>query len=564
MVTTEKTGIARLVHNCAANGMTHVVCSPGSRNAALIIAIDNHPEITAIVIHDERSAAFYALGMSQQLNLPVGLICTSGSAVLNYFPAVAEAYYQCIPLVIMSADRPTEWINHGDGQTIMQDEVFGRHVRSYMQIEEYIDPSAYQKFDRSIRELFEVGNGLWKGPIHINCPISEPMYDLVELDDFEIESDDLNSPSELIDDEFLLELEKDWNASSKRMIVCGQMDKNIRLLNRLSDLANDNSVVVLVENTSNLIHPKFIHCIDRTLSGIPIDQLEDFEPDLLISLGGAIISKRIKTFLRKSKVKSHWRVGHAFPQMDTYRKLTRSICTEPAQLIDAMLKWKYPLHINSFGLNWKKVDYTNKDAAPTFVQKAPYSDFSVIETLLDYIPDNTLLHMGNSSLVRYCQLFDPVSSIQYFSNRGTSGIDGSTSAACGAAFIQSKKLNVLITGDVSFFYDSNALWSNYLSPNLRIVVINNSGGGIFRIIDGPSKSNKLEKYFETQQPFSAEKLCATFDVDYLSATSIQEIETYIPEFFGASDRSRPVLLEIHTPKTENDKVLKDFFEHFKQ
>ena len=132
MVTTEKTGIARFVHNCAANGMTHVVCSPGSRNAALIIAIDNHPEITAIVIHDERSAAFYALGMSQQLNLPVGLICTSGSAVLNYFPAVAEAYYQCIPLVIMSADRPTEWINHGDGQTIMQDEVFGRHVRSYM------------------------------------------------------------------------------------------------------------------------------------------------------------------------------------------------------------------------------------------------------------------------------------------------------------------------------------------------------------------------------------------------------------------------------------------------
>jgi 2-succinyl-5-enolpyruvyl-6-hydroxy-3-cyclohexene-1-carboxylate synthase len=172
--------------------------------------------------------------------------------------------------------------------------------------------------------------------------------------------------------------------------------------------------------------------------------------------------------------------------------------------------------------------------------------------------------MGNSSVVRYCQLFDPVPSIQYFSNRGTSGIDGSTSAACGAAFIQSKKLNVLITGDVSFFYDSNALWSNYLSPNLRIVVINNSGGGIFRIIDGPSKSNKLEKYFETQQPFSAEKLCATFDVDYLSATSIQEIETYIPEFFGASDRSRPVLLEIHTPKTENDKVLKDFFEHFKQ
>lgn len=563
MITTTKTGIARFIDKCVLNGMTHIVCSPGSRNAALIIAIDNHPRLKSIVIHDERSAAFYALGMSQQLNEPVGIVCTSGSAMLNYFPAVAEAFYQNIPLIIISADRPQEWINQGDGQTIMQQGVYGKHIRYEVEVAEYIKPQEFVEFDRLVEEAFFIANGNWKGPIHFNCPVSEPMYTTVEVKSEKLPAFISKVQGTNLKPELLAELKSIWSKSGRKMILCGQMDKNALLLSKLADLSNDNSVVVLVENTSNLVNTKFIHCIDRTLSGISEEDIEDFKPDLLITIGEAIISKKIKEFLRKSDIKAHWKLGYVFPEMDTYRKLTHSIQCSPSILIGEILKWEIPMHSTSFGLKWKKVDYLNKDRLDDFFKSAAYSDLSVFEMLLDYLPDNSILHMGNSSVVRYCQLFDPVPSIQYYSNRGTSGIDGSTSTACGSAYVKKNKLHFLISGDISFFYDSNALWSNHLSGNLRIVVINNGGGGIFRIIDGPSKTDQFEEFFETKQDFSAQKICEAFNVDYLKTSSLSDLEQLMPIFMVDSDRVKPLLLEIFTPKNENDLELKKFFKHFK-
>ncbi|NRA10324.1 MAG: 2-succinyl-5-enolpyruvyl-6-hydroxy-3-cyclohexene-1-carboxylic-acid synthase [Crocinitomicaceae bacterium] len=293
MITTIKTGIARFINVCVSNGMTHVVCSPGSRNAALIIAIDNHPLLTAIVIHDERSAAFYALGMSQQSKSPVGLVCTSGSAMLNYFPAVAEAFYQCVPIVVISADRPQEWVNHGDGQTIMQVGAYGKHIRYEAEISEYVAENEYNEFDEIINSGFNIGNGNWKGPIHFNCPISEPMYDTVEVKLDQLMTRKPIEVPDVLTEDILSELKTIWGNSKRKLILCGQLEKDAFLQFKLSDIAIDNSVVVLVENTSNLIDPKFIHCIDRTLSGLPTDELEEFKPDLLITIGGAIISKRI-------------------------------------------------------------------------------------------------------------------------------------------------------------------------------------------------------------------------------------------------------------------------------
>ncbi|MDB4075531.1 MAG: 2-succinyl-5-enolpyruvyl-6-hydroxy-3-cyclohexene-1-carboxylic-acid synthase [Crocinitomicaceae bacterium] len=563
MITTVKSGIARLINGCVSNGMTHVVCSPGSRNAALIIAIDNHPSLTSIVIHDERSAGFYAIGMSQQLKSPVGLVCTSGSAMLNYFPAVAEAFYQCVPIVVMSADRPQEWVNHGDGQTIMQVGAYGKHICFEAEVSEIVSESEYGEFDEKINTGFKEGNGAWKGPIHFNCPISEPMYGTVEVKLDALETIASSEVPNALTVGVLSELKTIWESSKRKLILCGQMEKDAFLQSKLSSLAIDNSVIVVVENTSNLIDQKFIHCIDRTLAAFPEEEIEDFKPDLLITIGGAIISKRIKNLLRQSDIKSHWKIGFEFPEMNTFRKLSRSIECNPSDLFKSILDWNSPMHVSSFGLKWKKIDYLNKDLLPSFFQTANYSDLSVFELLLDYLPDNSLLHMGNSSVVRYCQLVDPVSTIQYYSNRGTSGIDGSTSTACGAAFIKNNKLNILISGDVSFFYDSNALWSNYLGGNLRIVVINNAGGGIFRIIDGPSKVDQLEEFFETKQNFSAEKICEAFNVDYQKASNLSELEQLMPEFMVETESDRPILLEIFTPNTDNDVELKRFFEHFK-
>jgi len=557
MRTTNKSGISTFINTAVNCGMRHVVCSPGSRNAALVIAIDEHPKLNAIVIHDERSAAFYALGMAQQLKTPVGVVCTSGSAMLNYYPAVAEAFYQCIPLVIMTADRPAEWVNHGDGQTIVQAGVYTNHIRYEGSVDEFVSGDEKDKLKEKIRGAFRLGNGAWKGPIHFNFPISEPMYGSADANYSENEEVEITSTVANFElDDAFKEL---WRTSKKKMILCGQMDANPALQSRLMELAKDSSIAVVVENTSNMQYKNFVHCIDRTLSGIEKYEVEDFQPDLLITIGGAIISKRIKNFLRDAGVKEHCKVGAEFPEMDTYRALTRSVEHPPIVFLNELLKFNEPKGDSRFGALWKQRDYKYELLTEKFVRSARYSDLTVFDTVLDCIPENSIIHMGNSSVVRYCQLFNPVRSMIYHSNRGTSGIDGSTSTACGAALVTPNKCNVLITGDISFFYDSNALWSNHLPANLRIVLINNGGGGIFKIIDGPSSTAQFEKYFEAKHAHSAEHICKAFNVGYARAESIEQVEFKVIDFFREDEGQRPKLLEIFTPSETNDKVLKEFF-----
>lgn len=562
MLTTSKTGIARFIENCVAQGMRHVVCSPGSRNAALIVAIDNHPDLETTIVVDERSAGFVAMGMAQQFKAPVGVVCTSGSAMLNYYPAVAEAYYQCIPLVVISADRPKEWVNHGDGQTIVQSGVYTNHIHAEVEVPEYVGENDTAAFDASIIDAFQAGNGDWKGPIHFNCPITEPMYETVERPQVDVPGLSEIEMARMTADEKNA-LEQTWNASSKRLILCGQMNPNPVLLNALIDLCEDSSVAVLVENTSNLVHQKFSHCIDRSLSSIPEEALEDFQPDLLISMGGAVVSKRIKAFLRNAPIQTHWRVGAAFPEMDTYRKLTHSTKVSPSVFARTLLDLERAMHPSSFGWKWKQMDFLNQERLGEFISTAPYSDLSVFDVVLDCIPDNAHLHMGNSSVVRYCQLFNPVKSIRYYANRGTSGIDGSLSTAVGASVAAPNNLHVAILGDLSFFYDSNAFWNNAVGENLKTIVINNGGGGIFRIIEGPERIAQLDRYFETENNGSVAGMCSAYNVAYLSAQTLEEVEKGMQDLLTGDFEGRPALLEVFTPNKENDPVLKGFFNYFK-
>ncbi len=556
--TTSKSGIVAFVNECVKAGMHHVVCSPGSRNAPLVIAFDAHPEVETFVIHDERSAAFYAMGMAQALNAPVGVTCTSGSAMLNYYPAVAEAYYQCIPLVVISADRPEEWVDHGDGQTIVQKGVYQNHIRFETTINEDLKDETELK--TSVQKAFSLGKGNWKGPIHFNVPLSEPLYQTVSVEYTPGPVEVKNEVQDQLSAEDLKMVQQLWSSDSKKLILCGQHIKDSALQLALIELANNPSVAILVENTSNLVHPKFVHCIDRTLQTINKTELVDFQPDVLITIGGAVVSKRIKKFLRNSDIKVHWKIGYDFPQMDTYRALTNTFQVKSTYFVQQLLEVNGSLTDCTFGSKWKQRDFIAQERLVDFIDTLPYSDLRAFETVLDYIPENASLHMGNSSVVRYCQLFDPISSIHYFSNRGTSGIDGCTSTACGVALMSPDKCNVLITGDVSFFYDSNALWSNHLPSNLRIIIINNGGGGIFKIIEGPASTEQLEKYFEAKHTFSAEYLCKTFGVEYTKAESVEAIENEMEQFFHFSVASRPKLLEIFTPSEVNHRVLQKFFD----
>lgn len=539
--------------------MRNVVCSPGSRNAPLVIAMDEHPEMHCLVIHDERCAAFIAMGMSQELNAPVGVVCTSGSAMLNYYPAVAEAYYQRRPLVVISADRPEKWINQGDGQTIVQQGVYEHHIDGTLQLNEDMGEEVSDQVD----SLFSRISGKSKGPIHINVALEEPLYGIVEIP-FQATQTNNHTETTLpsLSVEQLTRI-REGVQLPKKLILIGQLPKDDYLEQKLLQLAEDPSYAILVENTSNLVSQKWIHCIDRTLALIAAEDEQAFAPDVLITFGGAIVSKRIKAFLRKHRPQMHWKVGFDFPEMNTYEALTDVFQVANGTVVQALIANRTEPAPGTFGAKWKQHDFIAQERAKTYLSNAPYSDLKVMELLLDYIPDGSHFHMANSSVVRYCQLFDPVASIRYFSNRGTSGIDGSVSTAVGAALANKEVLHVLITGDVSFFYDSNALWNNYNIPNLRIFLINNGGGGIFNIIPGPRSAKQNEQYFEARHNHSAEYICKAFGVRYYRADNCSTLENQLEEFYTYDPDGTIKLLEIDTRSVQNHTILDAYFDNLK-
>lgn len=561
-LTSDKVNVHLFVETCYAAGLKHVVISPGSRNAPLTISFDEHPEISCHLVHDERSAAFFAMGIALQLQEPVAVVCTSGSAVLNYFPAVAEAYYQSIPLIVISADRPQEWINHGDGQTIMQDNVFGTHVHGFLQLEDKNESEHYhQVIARETKAIIEKSTGNWQGPVHINFALNEPLYgtkEVVKVGHSVIEkiASETDLPK-LVETDWEL-IKKEWSLAKKKLILCGQMPNNPALLNELKTMVEDPSVLIMVENTSNLYDLRFIHCIDRTIEHLDKENL-DFVPDLLITLGGAIVSKKVKTLFRNWDIKQHWKVGHGFLEMDTFRHLKKSFGYSPSTFIRKMNEAPR-LAADSFATQWKTIDFIRQDITRDFCEAAPFSDLKVFHTLLDFLPDSSTLHMGNSSVVRYAQLFDPLYNVKYQSNRGTSGIDGSMSTSVGAAFAEKDAWHVHFTGDISFFYDSNALWNKHLTPNLRLFLINNSGGGIFKIIPGPKSTAQFKDYFVAEHEHSAEHICKAFNVDYFKATDENSIIEQMESFYTHEEDGRPRLMEIFTDSELNPKVLEEYFQ----
>jgi 2-succinyl-5-enolpyruvyl-6-hydroxy-3-cyclohexene-1-carboxylate synthase len=466
-------------------------------------------------------------------------------------------------LVVLTADRPTEWINQGDGQTIVQSNVFGKHVRYSANFSEHAQTSTEQWYiQREISTAFAEGASHWKGPIHFNIAFNEPLYKTEAFKKHPFKK------ITLVHSRFQFsnpQQQATINALGlpKKMVICGQLNEDPALLEQLKIFATDSSVVVLVENTSNLVDPKFVHCIDRTLNSIDELLEADYAPDLLITIGGAVVSKKIKAFIRKHKPKEHWKIGFEFPYMDTYQALTHSFQAEPFHFFNALNDLNYTKNISNYGSKWKQLDYLIQDKMPAFFEKCAFADISTFEIVLDYLPENCQLHLANSSVVRYAQLFDPIKSITYWSNRGTSGIDGSSSTAVGAAHANPEKLHVLITGDVSFFYDSNAFWNHYLTQNLRIILINNAGGGIFKIIAGPDTSKQSNEYFVAQHHHTAEGICQAFNMHYSSVDTLEGLAEKMSDFYTYSTDNRPKLLEIFTPSELNPEALNDFFHQLK-
>lgn len=529
-----------------------VVISPGSRNAPLTVGFSNHPAINAMSIVDERCAAFFALGIAQQTQKSVAIVCTSGSALLNYYPAIAEAYYSKIPLVVISADRPKHLIDIGDGQTIRQENVFQNHILFSANL---IEDDAKKEFNINlVAESLLIAHSK-KGPIHINVPFDEPLYETVEeLQDFAFPNVTLSEVERShVNYEHVNSI---WNAAQKKMILVGVHHNDIDLQKLINSFENDASVIVLTETTSNLNSDKVINSIDQLIFPLSDEEFSVLQPDVLITIGGMVVSKKIKQFLRKYQPNHHWHVDE-LKSMNTYHCLSEYIQQKPISFLS-----KLPINSNSestYQQDWlsKKADRAIQHQK--YLASIPYSDLKVFDAVLKSIPEYSQLQLSNSSIVRYAQLFDVNDSLKVFCNRGTSGIDGSTSTAIGAA-VAYENQTVFITGDLSFFYDSNALWNDFIPNNFRIIVINNNGGGIFRFIPGPKSTNALS-YFETPHQLTAEHICKMHQLNYHSATDLESLHKELIEFYAESNQ--PKLLEVFTDKEINEKVLKEYFKYLK-
>ena len=289
-MTSSKTNVSLLANIFIKRGLSDIIISPGSRNAPLVIAFAGRKDIRALSIVDERSAAFFALGMAQQLGRAVAIACTSGSAVLNYAPAIAEAYYQKIPLLVLTADRPPELIDHGDGQTIRQKDVYRNYIKKSFELPVVVDdPATFQIAEQVINRAIDETMIPEPGPVHINIPLREPLYGKTD-EDISGRAFHIEQVLEEPDDEEMEVISKRWNNSEKVLIITGQMSPDSILNGRLKALAKLDNIVVLSETTSNLVGHNFIDCIDNVVSTIDDDESSDFQPDLLISLGGQVVS----------------------------------------------------------------------------------------------------------------------------------------------------------------------------------------------------------------------------------------------------------------------------------
>lgn len=538
-----------IIEICVAKGITNIIISPGSRNAPLTIGFVNNPAFKCYSIADERAAAFFGLGIAQQTKQPVALVCTSGSALLNYYPAIAEAFYSQIPLIVISADRPQNKIDIGDGQTIRQEDVFANHSIYNANLNENFSAEN----DTKIIEAISVSIAQ-KGPVHINAPFEEPLYETTsELSVNIIVAASAKDKSLFSDDE-VAEFATIWNKATKKMVLVGVNGPDAISENIIESLAADDSVVVLTETTSNLHHPTFINTIDTLITPFTHEDFEDFRPEILITFGGMIVSKRIKAFLRKYKPKHHWHID-SLRAYDTFDALTKHFEVEPNVFFDAFLPLTKSVASNYF----KELDAVKKLRtlkSKVYLDKIPFSDFKVFEKVIPSLPKNAQLQISNSSAIRYAQLVEVDPSIEVYCNRGTSGIDGSTSTAIGAA-VANEKQTVFITGDISFLYDSNALWNNYIPKNFKIIVINNGGGGIFRILPGHKETAVFNTYFETSHCLTAEHLAKMFGFNYTIASDEFSLEKGLAHFY--SQNEKPGILEIFTPTLENDSILLQYF-----
>lgn len=512
------------------------------------MAFNRHSAFKLYSVTDERAAGFVALGLAKSSNQAVAVICTSGSALANIYPAVLEAHYMQIPLVVISADRPQHMIDRWDGQTIHQNGIFGTHVKSNFLLPDSHSEDLSIQISQLCQEAHHTATHGVKGPVHINVPMDEPLYEAAASDMSypkleKIKLEKANLEAEYPDFNVL----KKYNKAMFLFGAVANIDLDVQEL-----LSNSQWVCLsdIISNTRNIPHLKnweacLLNANDKNFS--------DLKPDLLITFGKMVLNKPLKQLFRKYPPNLHIHIEENGYCADPFFTQAQVWKQNPNSSIKLILENHQPSI--DFLNSWK--NFTNKNIHwEQFFESIEHSEIKFLKKALNKIGDNVVLHLANSMSVRYvaylAEALNP--KIQVHSNRGVSGIDGCTSTALGMAF-HNKKENVLITGDLAFLYDINAFFQQSLPNNLKIIVLNNSGGGIFKMIKGPSDMHEFDPYLLTPQHYNLSKVAELYGLDYFEISDESETETKLNSFFN---NKNICILNIKTNIETNTKVFKQF------
>ena len=491
-----------------AHGVRHAVVCPGSRNAPIVHNLYECPDIQCYPVTDERSAGFYALGMAQALKAPVAVCVTSGTALLNLAPAVAEAFYQHLPLVVISADRPPQWIDQLDGQTLPQPDALGRFVRKAVTLPEPLNDEQRWYCNRLVNEALLVR----QAPVHINVPVSEPLFDF-------------SLPS----------------LPAERKIDCLPADISAQTLSHVTRMFLQARRPMLISGQP--MNP----LMDEAVSLVADD--ERYVPDFVLYVGGSIVSKRLKHFLRKAR--ESWVVNETGEVTDTFMNLTHVIQGDGEAVADH-IRFSLVMEPHPFVKLWD--DLLERVRCQADAYEPAYSQMAAVKCFESQVGD-AVVHYANSSAIRLANSF--ARSHPVFCNRGVNGIDGSLSTAAGYAVVTGERVFCVI-GDLSFFYDQNALWNQNLGRNFRILLLNNGRGGIFNMLKGLEQSPVRDTFVAAAHHTTAEGICRQNDVVYLSAVNPAQLSSAIDTLLYI-ESDRPVLLEVFTDAADDERVLKDYY-----
>lgn len=549
-----KKNILQTVALLKAYEIKHIVLSPGSRNAPLMQTFSQDTFFDCHVIVDERNAAFYALGIIQAKRCPVVICCTSGSALLNYAPAVSEAFYQQLPLIVVSADRAPQWIGQMDGQTLPQSGAFGALVKKAVNLPEIQNETDEWYCNRLINEALIACTNNAQGPVQINIPLSEPLFDYSQQTLPEVRRIHSAKVNKIVE---ISRFSSEWQQLPKRIIVVGQMPFSENLISLLGKLAKDYNCIILTEYLSNCVSSQFISNFDALLYRLNEDEKISYQPDILITIGGHIVSKRLKHFFRQYKPKSHWLISESGEVVDLFQSLTDLIDTTPIQFLSELLNAIPQTENTEFSILWN--NSAKAIEAPS--QDIPFSDIWATGEFLKVIPNKSALHVANSSAVRNVQLYPIDPSIRVYCNRGVNGIESTLPTVVGFAAVSVNPV-YLVIGDLSFFYGLNALWNINHIKNLRILLVNNGGGGIFHLLPGLNKSESLNEYVSAEHTTDARNWATAAGCKYLSARNKEEFVNHLA-IFTAEYTDQSIILEVIADMDICKKTFQEYYHNLK-